>query len=739
MAENDAFPPGHDEKIPLEEPQLWKVGEFKSYERMAVSRGNTALHNVFENTRTKLPRLIATVRWSKLRMPLVGFAHAAGMSSNGYHPMEQDRKPTGRAHLSKYTRLLDFWEQNGISFGIREQLLDLLINPDFLELDESCVDLLTAIQHIRTQTQHLLTSNDMAAFYHRVGYDKGHAVIEQDFPGLYSATWQWEKIGTVPEFLKLINFVETMYSGESEAVKQKRKLRMAQAEALFDVVKRNQYLGRTLEKPLADFLVAIEKDLAFDQATTLTAKSLGDKYHLSSSQSEKLIQMQLLPVGTIEPIARCVMDPATVEGFLKEWDKAYGTEMQRSKFGAECAGAMQEQGLNSADLGRLLEVKAPEFRGKQAKRSKQRYRPDSEVRGVLSSNRVSSQIPVEALIQLIASGEYQANQLRNSYVSERKRFFVRNGYRKSGEGLRMCISRELAGASMSELARLFLPAEQRGDKQAVRQKDLELQRLERQEGTQHDITFAAVFVFLKQISDEKVAAALQRLSTIDEMDEKLKEFSTVPEMAHNLIVGMRGAKAISETMQSQARCKTQRVRPDLITKMSQGTYVPALPALRLMANCTVHRTLPLPVVLDWYQRMPEQLRQGLEHFGQFKQPLARVLCTLIATIEASPLRFFSTRVPSRGLVPELGTKHLRQINAGETVEWSYINQYLLALTEPGKIPYRLAQELYKNGGNVKQAAATLLPEIQAGQADVNAMTLPGLLPAELALFIANDK
>ena len=66
---NTGFPKGIEEKLPLEEPDLWDVDDFESYQRMAVARGNAALQRIFDATRTDLPKLIASVRWSALRLP----------------------------------------------------------------------------------------------------------------------------------------------------------------------------------------------------------------------------------------------------------------------------------------------------------------------------------------------------------------------------------------------------------------------------------------------------------------------------------------------------------------------------------------------------------------------------------------------------------------------------------------------------------------------------------------------
>jgi hypothetical protein len=99
--------------------------------------------------------------------------------------------------------------------------------------------------------------------------------------------------------------------------------------------------------------------------------------------------------------------------------------------------------------------------------------------------------------------------------------------------------------------------------------------------------------------------------------------------------------------------------------------------------------------------------------------------------ESNPINFFKDRVP--GVVPTIGTKHLRSLEAGENVEWKYLHKYLLACgLQPGQTPYRLAKLLYENGGDTAAAIRELKPGLEKARLQPNALTLPGLLPEELS-------
>ncbi len=729
------FPRGIDEKLPLDEPDLWDVETFNESERSPVSRGNGALINVFNETRTALPKLIASVRWSQLRTPYVEFAKAAGMSPNGYVPLEKDQTGGG-AHREKITKLLKFWEKNDISAGIREQLLDLLLNPDLLELDESCVDLLSAVEFTREQSMFLLDAKHLTAFYQRVGYELGHAQVDKKFPSIYNTLWQRERTGTVPEFGELLNFVETMYAGKSEKAVARRALRHAQAEAVWDEVRKNQYLDRSLEEPLAAFLCAMEKHLAREHGTTLTAKSLGDHFGLGPLHCQQLIQSELVETNVIAPAAKKILKRGEVQEFLESWELFHGMEQAWRTFGKQCEEAMVERGLTAADIGKLLDVKAPEERGKKPIDRNQRYRPDAEVRSVIYHNHVSRQIPVEAMIQVIARDSEHAEELRASYFGERERFFRRSGYKKEGDGLHMRIMRELANVQMKDLAKRFLPPKKRDDKTAVREKDLELQRLERQEGKQYVITFAEVFPILQAMATEASEAALARLAEMGAMNESLKEFSSVRQMAQNLIKGMKGANMIAEAMSNIAQNDSESLRSDLISRMSEGTFVCALSSLQLMSKATIDRPLPEEVKRDWYERFPKQLEEGLLFFDQARTPVAKAICTLIATKNANPMDFFK-RVP--GGVSTQGTKVLRDLDADKNVEWKHLHRYLLPFNlEPSDITYRFVKMLHETG-DLTATLKEIVPLLVKAGKEVHSVNLPGVTPDDLKAYLKKKK
>lgn len=725
------LPIGIHEKLTLEAPDTWNVDDFQGYERMAVSRGNTVLETIFDETRTPLPKLIASVRWSQLRFPYREFAIACGMSPNGYKPMEQDPKPRAIPHREKYTKLLRFWEKQGIASGIREQLIDLLTIPELLDEHPESADLLDVVQHMRSEAELVLGIDQMTAFYHRIGYDVGHEAVEKKFHSFYNTAWQRQRTGTVPDYRTLLELVNTMYAGRGDAKTRMRTLRLQQAEAVWEGVKRKQYLDRTLEPPLADMLIAMERHIATTHDATLTAETLRDAFGLGPMHSQHLIQCELIePDAMLHAMTTCV--PAKGRKDMQAaWAAAFEAEQQRGSFRRLCQEAMAERGYTAADVATILGVKAPEDRGKEPVEREYRYRPDSEVRGVLLHNQVSRQIAVEAMVQIVARDTTHADALRQAYIHDRTRFFMRTGARLSGNGLRMRIARELANMSMAELALHFLPKKDHGNAAVVRAKDLELQRLERNEGKTHSITHGRVLRIVDGVAATRAQEALGRAASYGELSPETLSSDGVQSFAQQLIAALKtGAGGISDAMRNMARNDDEWLRSDLITTMAEGTFVPTLPQLRLMAKSTADAALPEEVLANWYARFPQALTGGVMLFGTFAKPLPRVLCTLIATKESNPITFFKDRVP--GVVPTVGTKHLRSLEAGESVDWKYLHKYLLACgLQPGQMSYKLAKLLYDNGGDTAAAIRELKPGLEKARLQPSALTLPGLLPEEL--------
>ena len=58
MRKSQNFPPGWDERITVDTPDLWDPKQYTQFEKMAVVRGNAALVDIFKNTNSVLAELL---------------------------------------------------------------------------------------------------------------------------------------------------------------------------------------------------------------------------------------------------------------------------------------------------------------------------------------------------------------------------------------------------------------------------------------------------------------------------------------------------------------------------------------------------------------------------------------------------------------------------------------------------------------------------------------------------------
>lgn len=762
MNDSSAFPPAWDERLSLDldDVELRDVEDFKGFARMAVSRGNTAFLEGYRNAESRLARMMMIVRWTLFHSPSKDFAKKVGLSTHGYVSTEKDTE--GRMpQFHTYHRALQYWRKKGISQGIRDQMLDLLTLPELFEQKkpkkkeryDPQPTLLEKIEEVRLDASVLLSDKHANAFYHRIGFETGHPNVAKHFPRFWNTLWQREKIGTVPLAVELLEVIGTMYAGEGKAVTQLRALRMAEGKALWTEVKQNQYRERGIEEPLAELLAKMELDLAENfewrigegrektvEPMTLTAEALREAYGMQPVHAQALIQCELVDYEEIKPFIGRIIDATSLKKFEADWKVAHSAEKKRVGFGAKAEQAMEARGFNYKLLYDLLVTdKEPERRKpKTSDEGETRTRPENVIRHIIHDNAQSSDISIESLLRILTRDDAAYRELRELYIAERERYYRRIGNRLEGKGLQMRIQRELANMSMKELAMHFLSVRERKDAATVRAKDLELQRLERNESKTHAISFARVFAILDAAILERAKETERSLATLGKFPEVLKSWTTVQELAGNAVAGMKGAAYVAEAMEKYAAADSSDcLRPDLILDAASGKFVPPLRCFRVMAQGVAEKTLTPDVVLDWYERFPDQLRKGCPVFSpsSFKTPLARFLCTTIGSLDSNLIKFFDRVEGIRGTQ---GTQLIFRIDAGQCDEgdWQIVRKMLLgAGLRSSGIKWQFAELLFRNGQNVDAALEELVPRMRKFGIPITSEQLPGITPKELEKYL----
>ena len=758
MVDTNGFPPAWDERLSLdfEDVELRDVQDFKGYARMAVSRGNTAFLEGYENAESRLARMMMIVRWTLFHAPSKDFAKSVGLSTHGYVSTEKDTE--GRMpQFHTYHRALKFWEKKGISQGIRDQMLDLLTLPELFEQKrpkkkeryDLQPTLLEKIEEVRTDASVLLSDKHANAYYHRIGFETGHPNVAKHFPRFWNTLWQREKIGTVPLAVELLEVIGTMYAGDGKMATQLRALRMAEGKALWTEVKQNQYRGRGIEEPLAKLLAKMELDLAENfewqvgegkkkkiEGMTLTSEALREVYGMQPVHAQALIQCELVDWDEIKPFVSRIVDSNSQRKFEAEWKAAHSAEKTRVGFGSVADQAMEARGFNYKILYDLLVTdQEPErTKPKTSDEGETRTRPENVIRHIIHDNAQSSDISIESLLRILTQNGAAYRELRELYIAERERYYRRIGNRLEGKGLEMRIQREFANISMKELAMHFLSASEKKDAVAVQKKDLELQRLERNESKTHAISFARVFKILDEAILERAKEAEHSLSTLGKFPEAFKSWTTVNELAGNAVAGMKGAAYVVQAMEKEAAADSSDcLRPDLILDVASGKFVPPLKCLRVMAYGVAEKVLTPDVVLDWYKRFPDQLEKGCPVFSpsKFKSPLSRVLCTMIGSLDSNLIKFFDRVEGIRGTQ---GTQMIFRIDAGQCDDgdWQTVRKILLgAGLKSSTIKWQFAELLFRNGQNIDAALEELVPRMRKLGIPITSEQLPGMTPKEL--------
>lgn len=705
-----------DDRLDVSQLELWDKTQYDSYERMAVARGNAAAEKVYQTTNTELPKLMAKVRWEIIGMPNKAFAEEMGVSPNGYAPMEKDMSPDQAPHRVKYTLAQETWERFGISPGVREQMLELLVPGE-----------------------------DIYSFWKRVGFEVGHAHVEELTPNFYNRLWQQERTGTVQKYLDFYTQLSEIYpeletprgpqtqDDHREYLEHdiRRERRLSQGEQVWTKARMDQYTDRGIETPLAEFIVALEKDCAVAFEETISIEHMREHYGFTPQMSENLMQFELIDWEIIEDLAAEMFDEKSLRRLKKEWIAAYEKEQKRIGFPEVFVDGMKEQELSAADVGRALDIRPPEERieGYKANRA-HRYRPDANVRGVVFENRSTTLVPVLAAVR-IASGFQKATEryILDKYKEERTRFYKRTGAKLEGKGLEMRIARELAGVDMKDLARHFL--EDNPKPAVLRAKDINLQKLERNEMPDTwEHCYPEVMEVLNNIAEEKAEAAERKMEELDQIPAELLEWDTMADMASSLVRAYKGSRNVRDVMIETAENDDMWLRDDLIRQIGAGEYSPKLPALRHLATSAgLKKHLPEEVRKDWYDKHPAYLRDREVH--PMEDPLARILTTLIDAIEGQhQLHFFEERYIG-GDKSHAKDKLFQLQRRSEEQDDDFIEQTLRAAGVKPSDPVWAAALTLQNGETADEALKAAHIVLQKKDLEPHPMNLPGFTQEEI--------
>ena len=406
-----------------------------------VAELNAMLKKVFAENKTDLPKLIAQVRTSLGLLPNQ-LADSIDMARFRYKATEKDLPGAyTRKEGERYTDMFAAWRLKAVSEGVREQCLQLLIGEATLD-----------------------------GLYQRMGVDIGGKEMENRIPNIWSRLLQRKNFPegfppTVPDFLEVLQHVDQLYPEVMENEQnvpplavERRRARIAEATTLWETEKWNGLRIRALPEPLIRLHVALEQRIATEHQQPMTLKFAHEIYGVSSPILQKLLNGEMVPWEDVKPLAEA-LGLTVGASYRTEWEEQYDIEFHRPKFRDAFFTALSERGYSLNDLARWL--------GISSESESLRFRADNVIRSVLDENVNSSQVPIAALIALVAKDDKEKDQLTKAFNEERTLYYRRTGSWLRGEGLHMRLERELAGEGV-DLEQLIIACCEKTGKNILR-------------------------------------------------------------------------------------------------------------------------------------------------------------------------------------------------------------------------------------------------------------------------------
>lgn len=629
---------------------------------------NEVLHTVFADTTTQLPRLVAQVR-TTLGLAPEGMAALADLSRFRYLPLEQDA--TGpKSALEKYAAILQAWRVRGVSVGIREQLLELLA-PD--------------------------TSID--AFYTRAFVDVGPTTFRKHLSSFWTTLQQRKSApASVPkpvsQYGELMGHVDALYphqQADAEAVElRQRREHFAQTAWIAD--SQQHYDARNLEGVLARMHMFVEQHCWRKFGAGVTTKILREKFALGHHEARQFVNGELISLSSMQKIVT-TLGVAAPTDWEPEWQAAVATEEARQTFAKQYAQVFAGTGFSLVDVAAWLDVQPT--RGEAG----ENFRPDQVVRAALQQNINAAGVSPAAMIAVATADAATRSTLLRAYRDERTRHYIRSGSWLRGPGLHARIEREWAGEGTS-IARI-LPMYNKGLRKKVVAKNMQLYEEQRKN---HGIDPERLLEVLGDIAQERVEAALERKAAAE---LALLGEETVRGFVMAAVLRNKGAATVAAAMEDAAGSAAERLTAREILDITEGKLIPSLPVLRSMATALEYDQLPPAVSQEWLSAYPLWLRERKEQ--PVTHPLARVLATMIARVQAGSVRsFYDDRY--LGGAPSQASMHARRFFSGEADMLDahvVLSTVLAAGYEHESMPYLLAQQLSQNNGNIPAAIKAL--------------------------------
>jgi DNA-binding XRE family transcriptional regulator len=590
-----SFPPGHDRRL--------------------AGVNNRIIGEVYAETQTDAPKILAAIRWKLLHLFRSRFAEAVGIGKATVAEMERDRPEGSRLQRDVYTKVVQYLTPERIGQEVREQLLQAFV-PGSTTLD----------------------------FEERVGYEIGFTRM-LELIGIGDKAWyQRRKTDVVADPGELMHLVHHAYPGKREEQVDLRTVRMKQAMDAWKQQTAERYRSRTLEEPLGQLLTDLELLCLRDNSIPFSVRSICDLTGCTEETASDLLNARLVPWERVEPVADALYGASA--DFHNAWAEAEEDDRHRERFDQAFTAIRDGNGMTNAELVACLGVVAPEHRRKgYAAERTEGYRPSAEIRRAIQLGSFFGQVQMRALTELVAESAGEGVELERIFRLEREHHYRRTGSAVTGDRLHLRIDREWNGVTLEMLAQANLGAHARPD--AVEEEVKRLNGIEIAHGSggvESDHCIADLRRAIRTIGTQQCeeAARKKRERRGEVAPGACSGATTVQGFMQALHDWLRSFRKVQRTISNETQDRSLKLSQPRMTKILSGTVVPTLPILENMSRALLGTPLPSAVKADWYDQFAE--RGALRGSEKVSDPIERILATVVGEKAASPVAFAEERM-----------------------------------------------------------------------------------------------
>ena len=699
-----------DVPLTLDTPQYVPVAEKRGHVLTATKTNNRVLKRVFSATEDTylddpdayLNRLTTTVRWSLLELSRHACSAASGLEIQTLINIEEPTA-SSRRQRDVMSRLLTFWRSKNVPELVQEQLL-------------------SAIER---------RIGGMGGFYAKLGYDMGFDALKE--ASKLSERTLWSRITEqyVPDALEVFTVISTLYQGRGK-VETVKNVRFEEGKEAWRQAKQAELVDeRGLESELAEFLLGLEIYVAQTYNLPLRSDVLRLNTHQDLAMNQetilKILNGQLVPWKFVQNAAQRVCTPEVYDRLASSWDSLVAYDAERPSFAKQFYACCKRHGVSMSDLHYTQQITTVAERAGKSDQGKS-YRADT-VRTIIDGGGISAQTCARAMVAQVAEDTKEANELKQSYTDERRRFHTRAGSRAVHHHLDMVIAREWNGVRLIDLAAYLLrdenPTPSAIDTLARRISAIEYGGI--RDNSIDKSELRTIDLAVEAIGKQKVSAVLKRLRLEGQLPEHCTQFETVREAAALLIEGVGSASLLSDRIGREASSIHFHINERRLRLMARGEDCPPLPLVTHMLECC-NLTLDEKVKRDWYEQFPEYLRTRCR--GGTARPLPRMLLTLVHAEQPTAKSFAQEHLPV--YADSCVSNAISLLKAGKWPGWDAVERILSAAgIGCREYLWRFAEHLYWHDNNLQSGLALVVPSATQNKKTLHPIDFPGLTMQEM--------